>query len=212
MFGYSARLSPGLSAAITVVATSVIHVYGLPRRGVHFRTPPTPRSNIRMHANTIFTALLALGGISSAHAAQCKHVRFDVVEVATTQGCTLGASCFVGTFDGNGWSGTNEFALDGSGAGPAASADFISYTGPFVYTTAKGQLTVRETGVYNVGAGQPQSGAVAGFQQIVGGTGEFAGATGQLFTGGRAADGVFRTHVTGQICVGAGPARHASLR
>ena len=154
-----------------------------------------------MHASTIFTALLALGGISTAHAAQCKHVRFDVLELPATQGCTLGASCWIGQFDGNGWSGTTEFALDGSGAGPAASADFISYTGPFVYATAKGTLTVRETGVYNVGEGQPQSGGVAGYQQVLGGTGEFAGATGQLFTGGRAVNGVFRTHVTGKICL-----------
>jgi len=154
-----------------------------------------------MHASTIFTALLALGGASTAHAGQCKHVRLDVVEVPATQACALGAPCWVGQFDGNGWSGTTEFALDGSGAGPAASADFISYTGPFVYTTAKGTLTVRETGVYNVGAGQPQSGAVASFQQIVGGTGEFAGATGQLYSNGRAVDGVFRTRMTGQICL-----------
>ncbi|GAB3346877.1 hypothetical protein [Lysobacter tyrosinilyticus] len=153
-----------------------------------------------MQASTILTALLALGGISTAHAGQCRHVRFDVIEVPATAGCTLGASCWIGQFDGDRWSGTTEFALDGSNAGPAASADFISYTGPFVYATAKGTLTVRETGVYNVGEGKPQSGGVVGYQQIVSGTGEFAGATGQLFTGGRAVNGVFRTKVTGQVC------------
>ncbi|GAB3383294.1 hypothetical protein [Lysobacter fragariae] len=154
-----------------------------------------------MNATRIIAAVVAIACAPVVNAKECRNIHADVVEVYADHGCTLAGTCFIGEFKGNGFSGVNEFALDGSNAGPASSSDFISYAGPFEYTTAKGTLKVRETGVYNVGTGQPQSGAVAGYQQIVGGTGEFAGATGQLYSRGRAANGVFNTQVTGQVCV-----------
>ena len=47
----------------------------------------------------------------------------------------------------------------------------------------------------------PQSGAVTAYQQVIGGTGRFAGATGFLFVSGRNVDNTIETTVTGELCL-----------
>ncbi|UXI68824.1 hypothetical protein [Tahibacter amnicola] len=133
---------------------------------------------------------------------RCRVIHAELVESSSTTGCLPPAtSCFLGVVDGNhGLRGVTHFAADSARAGPPTSPDFISYSGLFHYTTARGTLRTRETGVTNPGSGQPQSGAVTAYQQLEEGTGDYAGYTGYFFVSGRRVDDVITTRVTGELC------------
>ena len=142
--------------------------------------------------------------VASANDPSCKAIQADLAEVRATVGCDAGVSvCYLGELDGNhGLRGTTHFRGDSGAAGPSTGlAGFISYSGPFQYRTATGNLDMRETGVTNTSSGLPQSGAVTAYQQVTGGSGEYAGATGYLFVSGRNVDGVIVTHITGELCL-----------
>ena len=153
-------------------------------------------------------AVLAAGTAVTSAAAQaieskCKNVHADLVEDRSTTGCKPGHPvCFLGEVDGNhGLRGTTYFRGDSSAAGPSTGlAGFISYSGVFEYTTDRGTLVTRETGVTNTSTGQPQSGAVTAYQQIQSATGEFEGATGYFFVSGFGSGGHIVTRVTGRVC------------
>lgn len=157
-----------------------------------------------------FTGLMALGVVLAqllavtAEAQDCKAIHADLIETRTTEGCDAGlSSCFIGAVNGNhGLRGVTHFKADSWNYPPStALAGFISYSGPFQYRTATGTLDMRETGVSNTGTGLPQSGAVTAYQQVVGGTGEYEGATGFLFVSGRNTNGVIETQVFGELCL-----------
>jgi hypothetical protein len=134
----------------------------------------------------------------------CKAIQAELIEIRVTEGCDAGlSSCFLGEVDGNhGLRGTTHFRGDSGAAGPATGlTGFISYSGPFQYRTATGNLDMRETGVTNTSTGLPQSGSVTAYQQVMNGTGEYAGASGYLFVSGRNVGGVIRTSITGELCV-----------
>jgi len=152
-------------------------------------------------------ALLAGTAAMSAGAAaadpKCKSIHADLVEDRSTTACKPGhAVCFLGEVDGNhGLRGTTYFRGDSSAAGPSTGLQgFISYSGAFEYTTDRGTLATRETGVTNTSTGLPQSGAVTAYQQIQDATGEFAGATGYFFVSGFSHNGHVVTNVTGVVC------------
>lgn len=163
------------------------------------------RSHDRSLTFTLFAAPLLLALLPArAYAAECKAIHADLVEITATEGCDAGeTSCFLGEVTGNhGLRGTTHFNADSAARAPTtASPGFISYSGPFQYRTATGNLDMRETGVSNLGTGAPQSGAVTAYQQIVGGTGEFAGATGFFFVSGRNTNGVIETTISGELCL-----------
>jgi len=154
-------------------------------------------------------ALLAAGAAGGSVRAQiadpkCKSIHADLEENRSTTECKPGhAVCFLGNVDGNhGVRGTTYFRADSAAAGPSTGlAGFVSYSGAFEYTTDRGTLVTRETGVTNTSTGQPQSGAVTAYQQIQDATGEFAGATGYFFVSGFGASGHVVTKVTGEICL-----------
>jgi hypothetical protein len=135
--------------------------------------------------------------------AGCKPVQADLVENGVTTGCKPGhSSCYLGEVDGNrGLRGTTYFRADSTAAGPRTSPGFSSYSGVFEYTTARGTLITRETGVVDPLPGRPSSGAVAASQEIVSATGEFAGATGHFFVTGFNHNQHVVTRVAGEICV-----------
>ena len=138
------------------------------------------------------------------HAIECKPIQADLQELRSTSGCNAGLStCFLGVVDGNhGLRGTTHFASDSFvSTSPATSPGFIIYSGPFEYRTDTGTLMMRETGVSNGTTGQPSSGAVTAYQQIVSGSGDFEGATGHFFVSGRRVSGVVTTQVSGEICL-----------
>lgn len=144
-------------------------------------------------------ALLLALALSPAHAGQCKKIHADLDEMQSTQGCNPGlASCFLGAVDGNhGLRGTTHFAADSAVAtSPSTSPNFLIYSGPFEYRTARGTITARETGATTRGP----EGVVTAYQQIVSATGEFAGATGHFFVSGHKTGGTISTFVNGEIC------------
>ena len=146
---------------------------------------------------TLLPLLLACAA-APALAESCKSIHADLTEVSATNGCNTGlTSCFLGEVDGNhGLRGTTHFAADSARAGPATSPSFISYSGPFEYRTASGTLTMRETGVTT----NNSEGVVTAYQEIVQGTGLYAGASGHLFVSGHKSGGMITTFVKGEIC------------
>ena len=153
-------------------------------------------------------AVLAAGAAAAAVAAQavqsnCKSIHADLVEDRSTTACKPGhAVCFLGNVDGNqGLRGTTYFRADSSAPGPSTGTPgFISYSGAFEYTTDRGTLVMRETGVSNQSQGTPDSGAVTAYQKIVDATGELVGSTGHFFVSGFSISGHVVTQVTGEIC------------
>jgi len=144
-----------------------------------------------------------ISAAAQAPESQCKSIHADLVENRSTTACKPGhAVCFLGEVDGNhGLRGTTYFHAESSAAGPSTGlTGFVSYSGAFEYTTDRGTLATRETGITNTSTGLPQSGAVTAYQQIQDATGEFAGATGYFFVSGFSRSGHVVTEVTGQIC------------
>lgn len=132
---------------------------------------------------------------------RCRHVRAEMVEDLVTEGCKPGeTSCFVGEVWGRGLRGTTHFKGDSQAPGPSKSPGWISYSGLFEYTTERGTILLRETGVVNQTQGNLESGAVTAMQLIIGGTGAYDGATGYLFVSGFNLGGHVETDVSGTIC------------
>jgi hypothetical protein len=143
-------------------------------------------------------------GTQQAPASQtCKTVHADLVEVQSTTSCRPGHPvCFLGEVDGNhGLRGTTYFRGEQGALFPSTAPTFRSYVGTFEYTTATGTLTMREMGMTEPPTISPDSsGVVNAYQQIVSGTGEFAGATGFLFVSGFNRNQRVVTTVHGTIC------------
>lgn len=134
---------------------------------------------------------------------KCKAVHGDLVETRSEEGCKPGeAPCFLGEVDANhGLRGTTYFKGEQGALFPDGAPTFRSYVGNFEYTTRSGTLTMREMGLSEPSANTtPAGGVVNAFQRIVGGTGEFAEATGHLFVSGFNQNGHVVTTLHGTIC------------
>ncbi len=138
---------------------------------------------------------------------QCSNVRAQIIDRSSPEGCTSPLKvCLAGTVKGNhGLTGTTYFVLDGVAPAPSAAAGFKSTTGTFIYTTKVGTLTVRETGSGKL-SGHPSSGYGSGVQEVISGTGKFAGLYGILYVSQKDMLGTFFSDVRGQLCRGARPA------
>lgn len=162
----------------------------------------------RMNLCVAMTAVVGLLSVTAgaqeiSTTQKCKAVHADLVEIRSTVGCKPGdTSCFLGEVDGNhGLRGTTYFKGEAGASFPDGAPTFQSYVGNFEYTTASGTLTMREMGLSEPSANNlPEGGVVNAFQRIVGGTGEFAGATGYLFVSGFNRNGRVVTAVHGAIC------------
>lgn len=134
---------------------------------------------------------------SLAWAGECKEIHAELVEHRSTTDCVAPATvCFHGEVEGNhGLRGTTYFSSDSARVGPSTSPDWISYSGLFEYTLEQGTLSMRETGVTNPGA-------VTAYQEVLGGTGRFEGATGYLFVSGFKSEDhqTITTQIFGEIC------------
>lgn len=156
-------------------------------------------------ATTVVVGLLAVTARAQQGPAAptCKAVHATLTETRATVGCKPEHSqCFLGEVDGNhGLRGTTYFRGEASAFFPSGAPTFRSYVGDFEYTTATGTLTMREMGLSEPSANTtPEGGVVNALQRIVGGTGEFAGATGYLFVSGFNRGGQIATTVHGEIC------------
>jgi hypothetical protein len=98
-----------------------------------------------------------------------------------SDGCTSPIGfCARGTFKGNhGFQGTSAFSALAFDPIPDDPLGRVSVPGVSTYTTRDGQITVSDVSVFDV-----PRGTFAGVGRIVEGTGEFAGATGDVFTYG----------------------------
>ena len=160
--------------------------------------------------NRVVAALVALAAFTPIIAARadhdaphCKTIHADLEEDRATTGCRAPATvCFFGQVLGNhGFRGTTYFNADSVIDGPPTAPEgFIAYSGVFEYQLRDGNIVARETGISNRSVGTPQAGAVTTYQQIVSGTGAFAGATGHFYVFGRNTDGHIVTEVRGELC------------
>jgi hypothetical protein len=145
---------------------------------------------------------IGVGGQESAGGPKCTSIRAEMVEDFSTVGCNPPrTTCFLGEVDGNhGFHGTTHFQGDSGAAGPPLSPGFRSYSGLFEYRTTRGTLFTRETGVVNTTTGNPESGAVTAYQQILDANGELTGVTGYFFVSGFSRDNHVDTQVIGELC------------
>jgi len=149
--------------------------------------------------------IIALAGVcvgAQAQESKCKPVHGDLVEDRSVVGCKPeDGFCFLGVVDGNhGLRGTTYFKGLAGAAVPPQSPGWRSYSGVFEYTTSRGTLFMRETGLVNITQGNHESGAVLAFQQIVGATGELAGFTGHFVVTGFNINNHIETKLTGELC------------
>jgi len=161
----------------------------------------TPAMQI-VRTSVLKPAMLLLLGIAAVPAMagdHCKEIRADLDEIQSSTGCNAGlTSCFLGEVQGgHGFRGVTHFAADSAvSTSPATSPNMLIYSGPFEYRTRRGTIIARETGVTTRGS----EGVVTAYQEIVSGTGDYAGATGYFFVSGHKTGGTVETFVNGEIC------------
>ena len=144
--------------------------------------------------------LLATAAPSALADADCKPIIAIQRDVLITTNCPSPIGfCAGGTIAGNhGLRGTNFFSARSFDPILSDPLGRLAVPGDSTYTTDDGVLNISDVSVFDV-----VRGTFAGVGRITGGTGRFAGASGDIFTTGRAApDGTsFVTDVTGQICL-----------
>jgi hypothetical protein len=150
------------------------------------------------------TLALALVVSAGASAKQCKTVDANLVSSLFVEGCASPVGfCTRGTVASGPLAGSFEFtALTSEQPDPASPVMF--YTGVVVYTTKKGTLSVRDSGMFNA-----NNGAFVEVQNVTGGTKSLKHFTGTLASQG---DGIFaviggmteligfKGTVSGEIC------------
>jgi len=106
-------------------------------------------------------------------------------DVLVTDGCTSPVGfCARGTFKGNhGFKGASGFSAFSFDLIPNDPIGRLAVPGESTYTTSDGQITVSDVSVFDV-----ERGTFAGVGRIVAATGEFAGATGDVFTYGHVSE------------------------
>jgi hypothetical protein len=138
----------------------------------------------------------------------CFRVHATIASTITASGCTSPVGlCTAGTLAGFP-GGTTRFTALGLGGAPVGEGSIVtppaepgttwSYRGDLVYTTPVGEIRLEDVGVLDT-----VRGAYSELQRVVGGTGHFAGATGELFSYGHTTptgDG-FGGAVRGSVCV-----------
>lgn len=145
--------------------------------------------------------LLTVSLAGPALADECKQIHGTILDVQVTEGCTSpNKFCAAGTVKANhGFNGTTWFVMDGAVRGPATAPGSIATSGVLVYTTDRGTLTVRESGLS--GLSESGSGYFTAFQQVLSGTEEYEGATGHLWVLGTAIENGFDAEIRGEICL-----------
>ena len=144
-------------------------------------------------------------GVATAHDRDrnnCREVHALIVDKSAPVDCPSPYRfCAAGTVEGNrGLNGTTYFVLDGVGTAPVTAPGFNVTTGLLTYTTEGGKLTVRETGMGKL-VGSPSNGVLTSLQEIVSGTGRYAGATGTLYNAAVDINSVFYSEITGTLCL-----------
>jgi len=145
------------------------------------------------------SAMLAVLGASAARAeGQCQVIDEPIMTMYSG-GCGSPVGiCTVGTAGPGALSGTTAFtALTVRQPTP----DMLLYTGQLVVTTSSGTVTIHDHGILNTTTGE-----FFEIDQVVSGTGAYAGARGLLTTRGMATGIGFSGTLTGRICNTGAPA------
>src|SRR3981189_233490 len=151
---------------------------------------------------TAVPALAPTRASGGAWAARCTAI--DAKIATTLSPCsahnpspTVGL-CTMGTVDSGPLAGTTSFAA--ATFTPTQVETVFHYTGNLIIWTRAGTLTIRDRGVLDMGKG-----AYFEFQNVVAGTGAFAGAKGMLTSQGQFSGASFSGSITGKVCR---PSRH----
>ena len=145
---------------------------------------------------------LASGSAAGPAAADpnCQVITGTQEDSLVAEGCTSPVGfCARGTFKGNhGFQGPTSFSALAFDPIPNDPLGRLAVPGVSTYTTRDGQLTVSDVSAFDA-----QRGTFAGIGRIVGGTGRFAGATGDVFTYGHTSpDGSsFTTTFVIELCL-----------
>ena len=150
----------------------------------------------------LLLAVTACSGLANANDQRCRKVVALIIDKSAPENCMSPYRfCAAGTVEGNrGLNGTTYYVMDGRGTPPETAPGFNVSSGLLVYTTDEGTLTVRETGVGKL-TGSPSNGVLTSIQEIVSGTGRFAGATGTLYNTAVDINSVFYSDITGTLCL-----------
>jgi hypothetical protein len=146
-----------------------------------------------------FACLLAVAAAPALAAPEgngdCAQIHAVIIDAQVTDGCTSpNKFCAAGVVIGDhGLTGKTYFTTDSAILGPPTRPGSIAASGIIVYTTSRGTLTARESGL-SLGT------YFSNFDEILSGTGDFAGATGHFWLAGQQVQSHFETDVTGVLC------------
>lgn len=150
--------------------------------------------------------ILALGLLAAASSqasadGRCIEARGEIVDQPTADNCPPDFTCIAGVVRLNhGIHGTSFFLLDSVAPGPSTAPGYRSVNGRIVFTLDDGDtITASETAIsnQNLNAG---TGHAGGVEDITGGTGRYAGASGFMYVDQHPDDHHFIAQIHGQIC------------
>ena len=134
----------------------------------------------------------------------CRKVQARLTSMSVTEGCTSPFGCFAGSISGSGLlNGT--FTAVVFGVAPSAGlpelepVTKVSVSGERVITTKSWTLTLHTLTAFDTATGEFDE-----LNQVIGGTGQFAGATGTLHLFGGATNAEltsFEGNISGAICL-----------
>jgi hypothetical protein len=107
-----------------------------------------------------------------------------------------------GTIEGNfGLNGTVVFVRDSSGTPPSTGPVGSSvFSGLLTITTTRGNLILRETGMFSSRTGNAAGPLLYSIGEAVSGTDRFVGTTGDVFFNGRRVGDILLVDVVGTLC------------
>jgi len=157
--------------------------------------------NIKSTSNLLVTSLLLLGISQTVLATDCKNI--TTVLDGSTFNCAESpvGFCSEGVITSGILKGTKLAVYQGlapfAGMPGVEPETVFSYSGPATFSTKSGELWLDQVGVLDLGRG-----TFTELQRVVGGTGKFTNANGELFVSGMYLDATaWTSDVTGFVCL-----------
>jgi hypothetical protein len=139
-------------------------------------------------------------GAGTALAGECRSVIGQLASRVTTDACTSPLDlCTLGRY----WGVQGAFGFTATSLTPAANPDFAQttvafYTGDAVIRTKDGDLMIKDAGAFDIGP--TSNGDFGAVLAIIGGTGDFVGATGRIRIEGLFVNGCVDCRYRGEVC------------
>ena len=161
---------------------------------------------MKRHASIVVLVAASALSAAAASAGECRHLDTDLTGSIVPCAQSPVGLCAPAVAQGGILKGPKTFTFQGlapaAGLAPLEPATVLSYSGPVVYRTSHGELHLSAIGVLD----QVRL-VFTEVQRVTGGTGRFAGATGDLFVSGDSAGALpsgavpFESRVAGTICI-----------